>query len=157
MMADIEFSLTGAEETLNKLRTLAVRTQKRSVKRAARKAMAIVRKAARDNAKRIDDPKSVDKIWKNIAMVESAKAGKRVGGIVMKVGVKGGASFNRNSTSRAGLSGGDTRHWRFIELGTVNNRATPFMRPALRDNIRQVTDTFMTELNNEIAAALAGP
>ena len=156
-MADIEFELRGAEETLNKLRGLAVRTQKRSVKRAARKAMAIVRNAARKNAKAIDDKESADKIWKNIAMVESAKAGKRVGGVVMKVGVKGGASFNRNSTGNASLSGGDTRHWRFIELGTVNNQATPFMRPALRENIQQVTDTFMTELNNEIAAALAGP
>lgn len=155
-MADIEFSLTGAEETLNKLRTLAVRTQKRSVKRAARKAMAIVRKAARDNAKQIDDPVSADKIWKNIAIQESVKAGKRVGGIVMRVGVRGGASFNNNSTGQASLSGGDTRHWRFIELGTANNQAAPFMRPALRNNIQQVTDTFMTELNNEIAAAMAG-
>lgn len=156
-MADIEFELRGAEETLNKLRTLAVRTQKRSVKRAARKAMAIVRNAARKNAKRIDDPVSADKIWKNIVMQESGKAGKRVGGVVMKVGVKGGASFNRHSTGQASLSGGDTRHWRFIELGTVNNQATPFMRPALRENIQQVTDVFMSELNNEIAAALAGP
>lgn len=156
-MADIEFNLAGADEVLNKLRTLAVRTQKRSVKRAARKAMTIVRNDARANAKRIDDPESADRIWKNIVLQESGKAGKRVGGVVMKVGVKGGASFNRNSGSRSGLSGGDTRHWRFIELGTSNNRATPFMRPALRNNVQQVTQVFMTELNNEISAALAGP
>lgn len=156
-MADIDFNLTGADEVLQRLQSLAVRTQKRSVKRAARKAMAIVRKAARDNAKRIDDPVSADKIWKNIVLQESGKAGKRVGGVVMKVGVKGGASFNRNSGSRAKLSGGDTRHWRFIELGSANNQAKPFMRPALRNNVQQVTQVFMTELNNEIAAALAGP
>lgn len=156
-MADIEFNLTGADEVLQRLQSLAVRTQKRSVKRAARKAMGIVRNAARNNAKRIDDPVSADKIWKNIVLQESGKAGKRVGGVVMKVGVKGGASFNANSGSRDGLSGGDTRHWRFIELGTANNQATPFMRPALRENIQQVTDVFMSELNNEIAVALAGP
>jgi len=155
-MADVSFSLTGADEVLQRLQSLAVRTQKRSVKRAARKAMTIVRNAARKNAKAIDDPDTRERIFKNIVLQESGNAGRRVGGIVMKVGVKGGAGVNKHSTSRDHLSGGDTRHWRMVELGTVNNRATPFMRPALRDNIQQVTDTFMTELNNEISAAMAG-
>jgi HK97 gp10 family phage protein len=118
--------------------------------------MTIVRNAARANAKRVDAKDSKERIWKNIVMQESGKAGKRIGGVVMKVGVRGGASFNSNSNSRDALSGGDTRHWRFIELGTVNNPAQPFMRPALRDNIQQVTQVFMTELNSEIAAAMAG-
>ena len=68
------------------------------------------------------------------------------------MGVKGGASFS-NPTPPSG-GGGDTRHWRWIEFGSVHNVAIPFMRPALASNIQQVTDKFVqvftAELDNEL-------
>lgn len=153
-MVSVEFNLTGVDEAMQKLRGLSVKMQKRSVRRAARKAMTIVRNAARDNAKRIDDAASPERIWKNIAMRESGKQGKKVGGIVMKVGVRGGAAVNQHQTDVSNLSGGDTRHWRFIELGSENNPAVPFMRPALSQNINQVTQVFIETLKQEIQSAV---
>ena len=154
-MADpVTFNLHGIDDVLARLQRLPMRMQKRSVRRAARKAMSIVRTDARANAKRIDDKESAEKIWKNITLRESGKAGKKVGGIVMKVGVKGGAAVNQHSADVSGLSGGDTRHWRFIELGSENNSATPFMRPALANNIGVVTSTFIDVLKKEIDDAL---
>jgi HK97 gp10 family phage protein len=154
-MADpVTFNLHGIEDVLARLQRLPMRMQKRSVRRAARKAMSIVRTDARANAKRIDDKESAEKIWKNITLRESGKAGKKVGGIVMKVGVKGGAAVNQHSADVSSLSGGDTRHWRFIELGSENNSATPFMRPALANNIGVVTSTFIDVLKKEIDDAL---
>jgi HK97 gp10 family phage protein len=148
--------LIGADEVLTKLRSLSGKMQKRGVRRAARKAMTIVRNAARQNAKMLDDPESAARIFKNIILRESGKAGKRVGGIVMKVGIKGGAAVNQHGADVSTLSGGDTRHWRFIEYGTSTASATPFMRPALSQNIQPVTQTFMTALKNEIELSLSG-
>lgn len=153
-MSSVRADLTGLTQLQERLRNLQSRVQKRSARRAARKAMAIVRDAARTNARQIDDPDSAERIYKNITMRESGKKGKRVGGIVMQVGIKGGAAVNQHNTDVSGLSGGDTRHWRFIELGSENNTAKPFMRPALANNIGVVTQTFIDVLKKEIDDAL---
>ena len=70
----------------------------------------------------------------------------------MRVGVKGGASFsNPNPPS---LSGGDTRHWRWVEFGSSNNPAVPFMRPALSTKLDQITSKFVQVFDDEINKAL---
>ena len=43
------------------------------------------------------------------------------------------AEINKNPPK---LSGGDTRHWRWVEFGSANTIAVPFMRPALARNIQ---------------------
>ena len=72
--------------------------------------------------------------------------------VVMRVGVRGGASFsNRNPPQ---TPGGDTRHWRFKEFPTSNSAATPFMRPALHNNVdlvtAKLTQVFNVELDKEL-------
>ena len=47
--------------------------------------------------------------------------------IKIRVGIDGGASF---AASLKPTSGGDTRHWRFVEFGTAYVPAIPFMRVA---------------------------
>lgn len=127
---------------------------KKFVRKASRQAMNIVRDAARNNAKAIDDPVSVEKIHKNIT-VSSGKT-KNKNTLKMRVGIKGGAGQNQYSVSTAGLSGGDTRHWRFIEFGTSTIPAVPFMRPALANNIELVigkfSEVFIQQLNEALAA-----
>lgn len=118
--------------------------------------MNIVRDSAKSKAKTIDDPETAAKIWKNIVTQDSPKEGAQVGGVVMRVGVRGGAGANQYSKDASGNPGGDTRHWRYIEFGTEHNPAAPFMRPALSDNVGPVTEKFANELSAEIDAALRG-
>ena len=153
-MADIQFDIQGLDQLQSKLERLNnPRKVKSMVRKSLRQAANIVRAAARNNAKLIDDPETREKIWKNI----SVQAGKtrNPSDIKIRVGVRGGASFSNPNPPN--LSGGDTRHWRWVEFGSANNPAVPFMRPALANNIQPVTDKFVQMLNDEIDKALASP
>jgi len=148
----VEFNIEGLDEVQEKLKRLAnPRLMKNAARRSARKAMAIVRDAARSGAKNIDDPETAEKIWKNIAI--AAGKTRNPNEVVMRVGVRGGASFSNPNPPNT--SGGDTRHWRWVELGSVHNPPTPFMRPALQNNIQAVTNSFAENFNKEIDKELA--
>ncbi|MCK4098422.1 hypothetical protein HCY45_04420 [Acinetobacter radioresistens] len=148
----VEFNIEGLDEVQEKFKRLGnPRLMKNAARRSMRKAMAIVRDAARNNAKGIDDPETAEKIWKNIAI--AAGKTRNPNEVVMRVGVRGGASFsNPNPPS---TSGGDTRHWRWIEFGSVHNPPVPFMRPALQNNIQAVMSSFAHNFNAEIDKELA--
>lgn len=150
-MAEVDVNIEGLDQVLRKMGVLRDKRKIRNAAmRAGRKAMNIVRDAARNNAKAIDDPATYEKIWKNIAV--QAGKNRNPDQALMRVGVKGGASYS--SPTPPITSGGDTRYWRFIEYGTSEMSATPFMRPALANNIQKVTDkfseAFSVELDKEI-------
>ena len=148
----VEFNIEGLDEVQEKLKRLAnPRLMKSAARRSMRKAMAIVRDSARNAAKGIDDPQTSEKIWKNIAI--AAGKTRNQNEVVMRVGVRGGASFSNPNPPNT--SGGDTRHWRWLEFGSVHNPPTPFMRPALQDNIQAVTNSFAENFNKEIDKELA--
>lgn len=148
----VEFKLEGLEPVQEKFKRLGnARLIKNAARRSMRKAMAIVRDAARANAKALDDPQTAEKIWKNIAI--AAGKTRNPNEVVMRVGVRGGASFSNPNPPNT--PGGDTRHWRFIEFPSVNNPGTPFMRPALQNNIQAVTNSFAENFNKEIDKELA--
>ena len=161
--------ITGLDEVQEKLRQLGnARKAKNAATRSSRKAMNIVKKAAVQNAKALDDKDSPERIWKNII----TKAGKTKGvdNVVMKVGVKGGArKYGANADNRrAGRVGrrykklgenkntcGVTWYFRLVEYGSATNNANPFMRPALNNNTDAVQAEFARaykeELDKEIA------
>ena len=144
--------MTGMEQFKQKIDRLRNPKKAKSIARkAARQAMNIVRDSARVNARAIDDPETAEKIFKNISVAAGKSRDPNV--IVMRVGVRGGASFSNKNPPK--LSGGDTRHWRWVEFGSANNIAVPFMRPALARNIQQVTDKFAQVFNTEIDKELA--
>ena len=152
----VEFNIEGLDEVQEKLKRLGnPRLMKNAARRSARKAMAIVRDAARSGAKNIDDPQTSEKIWKNIAIAAGKTKDPNV--VVMRVGVRGGAAQNANTDKAAlsKLSGGITTYWRYLEFGSANMPATPFMRPALSNNISQVTNQFAASFNQEIEKELA--
>lgn len=144
------FRLDGLDDTMRNFATLKKNVQKNTVKRCLRRAANVVKDAAKNNAKMIDDPDTREKIWKNI----STQAGKSTdpNSVIMRVGVRGGAAVNQHSkdADMNKLAGKDTRHWRFVELGSVNNRAVPFMRPALARNIDKATQVFCDEFKKEV-------
>ena len=148
----VEFNIEGLDEVQEKLKRLSnPRLMKNAARRSARKAMATVRDAARSGAKNIDDPQTAEKIWKNIAI--AAGKTRNPNEVVMRVGVRGGASFSNKNPPKT--SGGDTRHWRWLEFGSMHNPPTPFMRPALQNNIQAVTNSFAENFNKEIDKELA--
>jgi len=148
----VEVNIEGLDEVQEKLRRLGnPRMMKNAARRSMRKAMAIVRDSARNAAKGIDDPETAEKIWKNIAI--AAGKTRNPNEMVMRVGVRGGASFSNKNPPNT--PGGDTRHWRWLEFGSVHNPPTPFMRPALQNNIQAVTNSFAENFNKEIDKELA--
>lgn len=148
----VEFNIEGLDEVQGKLKRLGnPRMMKNAARRSMRKAMAIVRDSARNAAKGIDDPQTSEKIWKNIAI--AAGKTRNQNEVVMRVGVRGGASFSNPNPPNT--SGGDTRHWRWLEFGSVHNPPTPFLRPALQNNIQAVTNSFAENFNKEIDKELA--
>jgi len=137
------------------------KTVKRIARKAMRQAMNIARAAARQKAKRLDDPTTPEKIWKEIVVQNGRSRNKNT--LVMRVGVRGGARIpytNNAQNRRAGRVGqtyqtdGRVFYWRFLELGTSRQPATPFLRPALYENIEQITDKFVQVFNFELSVVL---
>ena len=150
----VDLKVQGMDRIKRKLDQLSnPRKAKQIARKAGRQAMNIVRDAARSNAKAIDDPETREMIQKNIA-VQAGKT-QNPNEIRMRVGVRGGASQNQHSVSTAGLSGGDTRHWRYLELGTSKMPAVPFMRIAFFNNLDSVANKFVEVFDAEITKALS--
>ena len=151
----VELNIQGMDQLKRKLDQLSnPKKAKQIARKAGRQAMNLVRDAARTNAKAIDDPETREKIHKNI--VTQGGKSRNSNEIVIRVGVKGGAGRNQHSVSTAGLSGGDTRHFRYIEFGTSKIPATPFLRPSLSQNLDKVTTKFVQVFDAEITKALSG-
>ncbi|MCO9048757.1 MULTISPECIES: HK97-gp10 family putative phage morphogenesis protein [Acinetobacter] len=142
---------SGEENVSRKLQQLAdPKVTRRIARKAARKGVNKVRDAARQNAQLIDDPETRANIAKNIK-VAAGKTGNR-DLIKMRVGVDGGASF---AAALKLTSGGDTRHWRFVEFGTAFVPAIPFMRIAFFSKMDDVIETFAQVFSDELDKELA--
>ena len=154
-MADgVEFSLIGVEELIGKLDAVTVDVKRKGGRFALRKAAQIVVAKAKQNADRINDPKTAREISKNITLRWNGRLYKRTGDIGFRIGVMGGSGGNKPTESFSGLPGLDTRHWRFVELGTSKARAQPFMRPAMENNISEITNEFMTQYSKALDRAI---
>lgn len=145
-----QVKIEGLAAIERKLKQLPQRIGNNAMRRALRKGANVIRDAARNNAKRIDDPETRDKIWKNIAVASGGRRReRRAGGPMMRVGVRGGAKPLKKGTD-TGLSGGNTTHWRFIELGTSDTRAQPFLRPAGAEKAGAAIDATVKAMDTEI-------
>lgn len=151
---DISVNVQGLAEIERKLKLLPERVGNNAMRRALRKGANVIRDAARANAKRIDDPETREMIWKNIAVAGGGRRReKQAGGPMMRVGVRGGARPLKKGTD-TGLPGGNTTHWRFVEFGTSESRAQPFMRPAAASSAGAAYQAFAAaapaELDKEL-------
>ncbi|ATR88045.1 HK97-gp10 family putative phage morphogenesis protein [Acinetobacter baumannii] len=152
----------GLEPALRKMQAIGnEKTVKRIARKAMRQAMNIARDEARQKVKRLDDPTTPEKIWKEIVVQNGRSRNKNT--LVMRVGVRGGARIpytNNAQNRRSGRVGktyqtdGRVFYWRFLELGTSKQPATPFLRPALYENIEQITDKFVQVFNFELSVVL---
>lgn len=112
---------------------------------ALRKAAQVIQKQAQANARRLDDPKTPEKIEDNIAVRWSGRTFKRTGNLMFRIGVLGGARQYANTRENVrkrrvgetyytpgdkGNPGGDTWYWRLLEFGTEDFPAQPLIRAA---------------------------
>lgn len=136
-MADfITYKLKGADELSRIFKTLPQELQRDIVVPAAKEAMDIVLRAAKDNADRLDDPTTSNYIPKNLAMIEDKKFFAETGSTKVSVGVR---------KRKRGVGGGNTYYAAlFLELGTSRSRAFPFMRNALNQNQQAVFQEFLS-------------
>lgn len=169
-MADgIEFSITGLDPVLAKMRSVGDDMKHKGGRFALRKAAQVIRDAAKRNAEAIDDPQSPTNISLNISERFSTKRFKSTGDLEFRVGVLGGARVYANTKEnvRSGKAGqfystggdsnnpgGDTFYWRFLEFGTEKMPATPFMRRSLSDNINAVISAFVTNYDKALDRAI---
>lgn len=148
-MATIE----GLDEIVRKLKSLPEKIGQNATRRALRKGANVILQAARNNAKRIDDPQTREQIWKNLAVASGGRKRERqAGGVMMRVGVRGGA---RPTSGDNGTPGGNTTHWRFIELGTSEMRAQPFLTPAGAEQAGAAVAAVVADLNKQIDKEIA--
>lgn len=153
-----EFRIEGLDKVLATMRAIGPELSKKGARTAMRKAANVVRDAAKANAERFDRPETPLKIADNIAVQFASRTLKRTGDVMFRVGVRGGArAYGNTQANRASgrvgktyATGGSTFYWRFKEFGTVKQRAEPFMRPALEDNVDKATSVAVTELNKAI-------
>lgn len=159
------YQVEGLASLLGKLRTLPVKLQKKALRAAMRKGANVIKDAAKATAKQIDDPETSEAIYKNLAVQFSSRKSRQEGGVVMRVGVLGGARKYGNTKEnvrrgRAGQTyktlgdktnpGGDTWYWRFIELGTSRQPARPFLRPAMEQSGQGAIDAAAIEMNKQL-------
>lgn len=152
---DISVNVTGLAEIERKLKLLPERVGRNAMRRALRKGANVIRDAARANAKRIDDPETREMIWKNIAVAGGGRRReKQAGGPMMRVGVRGGARPLKRGTD-TGLPGGNTTYWRFVELGTSQVRAQPFLTPAGVEKAQAAYDAIAADAIKQLDKELS--
>jgi HK97 gp10 family phage protein len=149
----ITTSISGTEEIIRKLRLLPERVGRNAMRRSLRKGANVIRDQARINARQLDDNLTRDAIYKNIVTQGGGRKRERqAGGVIMRVGVLGGARQGDGGQSNPG---GDTFYWRFLEFGTSKMAARPFMRLAMTSGAGKAIDTtiqaMQTELTKEVA------
>ena len=135
--------IKGLGPVLKRLEALQGKEIVRAVRAGLTKSARIPRDAARRKAQAFDDPKSPSNIAKNIISRYDGRASRREGGVVVKVGVAGGAKPQKGNA--------DTGHWRMKEFGTSDMAADPFMRPALSENVDPIIDSFAGDLDAAIS------
>lgn len=154
MPAEFKFSLLGVKDVKAKMNKVSQTVNDTGTRTALRKAAGIVKKAAQQNALAVDDPLTGRRIRDNITLQFASKLFRQKGVIMYRVGVASKRGRIPVPNKDEGAKG-NTRHWHLIELGTERSQANPFMRPALANNVNQVTDRFVTEFEKELDKALS--
>lgn len=126
--------IKGLEELTKKLKGLSDDLQAGAGRTAQMAAARVVQAQARQNAEKVDDPDTPNKISKNVVVRYNTREAKRTLNLSASVGILGGASGLRSGEVEGkgkANPGGDTFYWRWLELGTRHLAAKPFMRTAI--------------------------
>lgn len=150
---DAIVKLNGLDEVTRKLNQLSFRVGQNASRRALRKGANVIRDMARRNASLVDDPQTRENIAKNITtQAASSRRQKREKAVIMRVGVMGGARLRRGDN---GNPGGNTTYWRYLEFGTSETPARPFMRNAIAQGADRAISVTVDALRKEVDKELS--
>jgi HK97 gp10 family phage protein len=163
------FKIQGAKEAIDRLKNLNLRMQRKYIARATRKGANVIRTAAQESWKRIDNPKTPNKIWQYVTVRSNSRLGRQYGGIAMLIGMRGGSQdvsekkYKDNKGNRKAKKVGQTYsagspvyYWRFLNLGTRKYRpGLHLMETALTNNGEKAASTMVDDLNAGIDEALS--
>lgn len=149
---EVSMDMTGLDAVLAKLETVEYDVRYKGGRFALRKAASVVRDAVIAGALRLDDAATPESIAKNVAIRWSSKTFRRTGDLAFRVGILGGARAQEQGGAPA--PGGHTFYFRFLEFGTQNMAARPFIRQALSANAQKATTTFIQEYEKALDRAI---
>jgi len=139
----------GLDQVLRNLKELPLKVRRSAVRKPTGKGAAIIRKKAKQNALRVDDPETGRRIADNIGQRFRSRYFRQTGDTMVSVGVlttKGRIPRGNPDEGR----GGNTPHWHLVELGTERASAQPFLRPAAESSVSEVFNTVATELDRQV-------
>lgn len=144
-----ETKLTGLDDTIAKMRALPVQLRAKGARNALGAAARLVRKAAQQNAMKVDDADTGRQIAQNIVQRFGSRYYKATGDVMIRIGVATKPGRIPKGNPDEGPKG-NTPHWHLIELGREGVAPVPFLRNALSENLQTAIDTFGNRLNQQI-------
>lgn len=123
--------LQGLQELERKLKKLGDLEQRKALNKGMNAGGKILLAKARENAKKHDNPKTPNKIWRNVALRrwKQRKGRKYLG---LSVGVRSdGTGGNMRPANKDGKS--YAPYWMYLEFGNARQAAKPFLGPALTE------------------------
>jgi HK97 gp10 family phage protein len=153
-MVDFSVKMNGIDELSKKLESLRYDIAKKGGRFALRKAAQVIRDAAKQGARRVDDSATGRSIASNITEKWNGRLNRQTGDLGFRVGVSQGAVLPKKGEKPDESASGPTPHWRLLEFGTEKMAAKPFMVPAMEANAQKATDVFIDQYSRAIDRAL---
>ncbi|POP44929.1 hypothetical protein CHU32_13675 [Superficieibacter electus] len=148
-MIDVNLDFSGLEDIARDLETLS-RAENNKVLRDATRAGADVLKTEVINRA----PVRTGKMKKNVVVV--TQRSRRRGEISSGVHIRGVNPRTGNSDNTMKASNPrNAFYWRFVELGTVNMPAHPFVRPAFDTRQEEAAEAAIARMNSAIDKVLS--
>lgn len=148
-MIDINLDFSGLDEIARDLETLSRAENNKVLRDATRTGAEVLREEVIQRA-----PERSGKLKKNVVVL--TQKSRRRGEISSGVHIRGRNMRTGNSDNSMKTS--DPRnafYWRFVELGTVNMPAHPFVRPAFDTRQEQAAQVAMERMNRAIDEVLS--
>ena len=148
-MIDINLDFSGLDEIARDLETLSRAENNKVLRDATRAGAEVLREEVIQRA-----PERTGKMKKNVVIL-TQKARHR-GEISSGVHIRGvnPRTGNSDNTMKAN-NPRNAFYWRFVELGTVNMPAHPFVRPAFDTRQEQAAQAAMERMNRAIDEVLS--
>ncbi|WP_426346355.1 HK97-gp10 family putative phage morphogenesis protein [Cronobacter universalis] len=148
-MIDINLDFSGLDEIARGLETLSRAENNKVLRDATRAGAEVLREEVIQRA-----PERTGKMKKNVVIL--TQKARRRGEISSGVHIRGvnPRTGNSDNTMKAN-NPRNAFYWRFVELGTVNMPAHPFVRPAFDTRQEQAAQVAMERMNRAIDEVLS--
>ena len=148
-MIDITLDFSGLEEISRDLELLSRAENNKVLRDATRAGAEVLKDEVIERA-----PERTGKLKKNVVVV--TQKSRRRGEISSGVHIRGvnPRTGNSDNTMKAN-NPRNAFYWRFVEMGTANMPAHPFIRPAFDVRQEQATEVAIRRMNQAIDEALS--